>query len=95
MRELMVADQRLVLLRALAEMPGYEANESILHALLQDFGHQVSRDQVRTHLAWLDETGLITLRIVTSVQIARLTERGFDVGSGRAAVPGVKRPSPR
>ncbi|EJL6577392.1 VpaChn25_0724 family phage protein [Vibrio fluvialis] len=91
-KELLTEDQRLVILRSLHEMAGYEANESIIDSCLDAYGHKISRDMVRNHLAWLDEQGLITLRDVGGCQVARLTGRGEDVATGQAQVPGVKRP---
>ncbi|ARR08655.1 hypothetical protein Vc3S01_A0682 [Vibrio campbellii] len=73
-------------------MDGYEANESILDSCLDAYGHKISRDAVRTHLAWLEEQSLITIRTVAECQIATLTGRGEDVATGQARVPGVKRP---
>ncbi|EGR1082985.1 ArsR family transcriptional regulator [Vibrio cholerae] len=90
--ELLTEDQRLVILRSLHEMHGYEANESIIDSCLDAFGHKISRDVVRTHLFWLQEQGLVSLRDVGDCQIARLTGRGEDVATGQAVVPGVKRP---
>lgn len=89
---LLTEDQRLVILRSLLEMQGFEANESILDSCLEAFGHNISRDQVRTHLAWLEEQQLITLRTLHDYKIARLSGRGNDVATGKATVPGVKRP---
>ncbi|AAN55704.1 ArsR family transcriptional regulator [Shewanella oneidensis MR-1] len=91
-KELLIEDQRLVILRSLREMPAYEANESIVDCCLESYGHNISRDQVRTHLAWLEEQGLITIRKLDDYKIARLTGRGEDVATGQATVPGVKRP---
>ncbi|EOV1090641.1 ArsR family transcriptional regulator [Vibrio fluvialis] len=91
-KELLTEDQRLVILRSLHEMAGYEANESIIDSCLDAYGHKISRDMVRNHLAWLEEQGLITLRDVGGCQVARLTGRGEDVATGQAQVPGVKRP---
>jgi len=91
-KTLLLEDQRLVILRSLKEMQGYEANESIVDSCLEAYGHNISRDQVRSHLAWLEEQGLITLRNVSECQIARLTGRGEDAATGQAVVPGVKRP---
>ncbi len=91
-KTLLTEDQRLVILRSLQEMAGYEANESIIDSCLDAYGHNISRDQVRSHLAWLEEQGLITLRNVSECQIAKLTGRGEDVATGQAIVPGVKRP---
>ncbi len=91
-KTLLTEDQRLVILRSLREMQGFEANESIIDSCLEAYGHNISRDQVRTHLAWLEEQQLITLRNLSDYQIARLTGRGEDVATGQATVPGVKRP---
>ncbi|WP_298438022.1 ArsR family transcriptional regulator [Geobacter sp.] len=94
-RELVIADIRLVILRALEQDLGYSHNESILHSVLEKFGHKCSRDQVRTELAWLQEQGLVTLETVADIFVATITQRGADVATGRTVVPGVKRPNPR
>ncbi len=93
-KELVIADQRLVILRSLEEMPGYEANESILDSCLDQYGHKVSRDAVRTHISWLAEQGLVAVRELGNTMIAKLTSRGIDVANGSAIVPGVKKPRP-
>jgi len=85
-------DQRLVILRILADLPAYRANSSVLTMGLANFGHGVSRDQTKTELHWLAEQGLVALEPVESVLVATLTERGADVAAGRARAPGVKRP---
>ncbi|WP_339844327.1 ArsR family transcriptional regulator [uncultured Halopseudomonas sp.] len=87
-------DRRLVILRILAEMPTYRANSSILHAVLQEWGHEPSRDQVKTELYWLEEQQLLEIDDVGggAVLLAKLTERGADAAAGRVRVPGVKRP---
>ena len=93
--ELKNADLRLVILRLLAEDPGFATNESILQSILPGFGHTVARDKIRTELRWLEEQGLVTVQEVTTVLVAKLTGRGVDVANGAARVDGVKRPSPR
>jgi len=86
---------RLTVLQLLAQDPGYDLNESILLTLVNEFGHQVSRDALRTHLAWLAEQGLLTVKVVgANLQLAKLTTRGDDAAHGRASIPGVKRPGP-
>ena len=87
-------DQRLVLLRILAEMPTYRANSSVLHTVLNERGHEPSRDQAKTELRWLEEQQLVTIEDIGegAVLLAKLTERGADVAAGRARVDGVKRP---
>jgi len=85
-------DQRLVILRLLAEMPAYSSNSSVLCMALERFGHAISRDQVKTELHWLAENGLVEITDMEAVLVAHLTERGQDVAAARAVVPGVKRP---
>lgn len=87
-------DRRLVILRILAEMPTYKANSSVLHSVLNQWGHDPSRDQVKTELLWLEEQQLVAVESIGdgAVLLATLTERGADVAAGRARVPGVKRP---
>lgn len=94
--DLVAADVRLVILRTLAEDPGYSLNESILQDVLGMFGHHLTRDRVRTELRWLQEQGLVTVETVAgSILVARLTGRGADVASGAAHVDGVKKPRPK
>lgn len=94
MRDVLDQDQRLVLLRSLLDC-GDSANESILQTCLQTYGHKVSRDTVRTQLAWLREQGLVTLSDVSGCYVAEITRRGDEVASGLTTVPGVKKPRPR
>lgn len=92
--ELVAADIRLVILRALSEDPGYSHNELILSEILAVFGHKVSRDRVRTELSWLAEQCLVKREEVAGLWVVRLTPRGADVATGAAECPGVKRPRP-
>ena len=95
LKDLLASDRRLVILRFLHEDAGYALNTSVLQAALDSIGHAVSRDCVETDCAWLEEQGLVTLERIESVTVVRLTPRGDDVATGRAYVPGVKRPRPR
>lgn len=94
-QKLITEDRRLVVLRALAEDQGYSHNESILQSILKMYGHQISRDQVRALISWLEEQDLITVEKVGEMMIAKLNGRGADVANGSATVPGVKRPAPK
>lgn len=94
MREILESDQRLVILRSLLDC-GDSANESILQTCLQTYGHRVSRDVVRTHLAWLREQGLVSLTDVSGCYVAEISGRGDDVANGLTTVPGVKKPRAR
>ncbi|WP_027366945.1 hypothetical protein [Desulfocurvibacter africanus] len=93
--QLVTEDRRLVILRCLAEDPGYSMNTSLLHAALVSLGHNCTRDQVATDAGWLQEQGLVRVEPSGPVTLVRLTGRGEDVAAGRATVPGVRRPSPR
>jgi hypothetical protein len=92
--DIVVADQRLCLLAALAEAPAYAHNEHVLKRALEALGHAISSDRLHGHLAWLAEQDLIQIEPVAGVRIARLTQRGEDAAAGRATVPGVARPRP-
>lgn len=92
--EFLREDQRLALLRLLAEMPSYRSNSSVLVGFMRAWGHDMSRDQVRTELSWLSEQGLLRIEDLEAVLVVALTERGADVAAGRVQQPGVKRPAP-
>lgn len=95
MKQLLTQDQRLVILRSLADV-GYDANESILDDCLSLYGHNISRDLVRNHLNWLEEQGLVQIeRLTDGFMVAKITQRGLDVANGEAVVEGVKRPRPK
>jgi repressor of nif and glnA expression len=90
-KTLLEQDQRLVILRSLADVNG-TANDSILNKMLDTYGHKVSRHQVKAHLYWLEEVGLVALESVLETDVATITALGADVAQGRARVPGVGAP---
>ena len=91
-QQILDAQQRLVILRSLLDIGG-AANESILNDCLDQLGTgRVTRDRVKTLLAWLEEQGLVRIERLATVQVAHLTGRGLDAAEGRATVPGVKKP---
>ncbi len=92
--ELVNSDLRLVVLRSLAQDPGYAHNEYVLKQMLVQLGHSVSGDKLRAELFWLREQGLVDLADVSGTVVAKLTGRGKDVAEGAAVVPGVHRPEP-
>ncbi|VWX62562.1 VpaChn25_0724 family phage protein [Sphingorhabdus sp. 109] len=89
---------RLSILRILAKQPSYQINDSILTQMVSNgLGLACTRDQMRGHIAWLDEQGLIKAvpaEGASRLTLARLTESGGEVASGMRTVPGVQRPSP-
>lgn len=84
---------RLSLLRHLASLPGYLANESLLTDAVNAWGLPATRDQVRTCIGWLAEQGLVTAREIGGLVVARITLAGEEAASGRRVVAGVRRPS--
>ena len=87
-------DRRLVLLRALASSAQYRANAYLLRRYCDALGHVVGADRIDADLAWLFDTGLVTLGSEGDVTVATLSARGMDVAQGRTVVPGVARPQP-
>ncbi|MEC7931494.1 MAG: ArsR family transcriptional regulator [Pseudomonadota bacterium] len=87
---------RLAILRLLDGQPGYCANDSVLATAVQSLGMTCTRDQMRGHVHWLKEVGVVTLLTpIDGVIVATLTERGADVANGRSTLPGIQRPSPK
>lgn len=86
---------RLAILRLLADLPGYCANDSVLHQAVNAMGLTCTRDQIRGHLTWLAEQRLVTVVEASQLTVATLTERGGEVAAGRSVIDGVQRPSPR
>lgn len=93
--ELVTKDIRLVILRLLEEDQDFSLNDSLIQGGLEIIGHGVSRDKVRTEINWLKEQGLVVIKMVGTITVATLTDRGQAAALGKASVPGVKRPGPR
>jgi hypothetical protein len=87
------AHLRITILKLLAGS-GYQLNSSLLCDGCDGMGLTVTRDRIKTELAWLAEQQLVTNTVLDHMIIGRLTERGLDVAQGRVAVPGVKTPGP-
>jgi hypothetical protein len=94
LKTVLIESARLAVLRFLLEDTDYSLNTSILQDALETIGLGMTRDQVETICAWLDEQQLVTREAVGPVTVVKLTQRGADAGAGRAKVPGLKRPSP-
>jgi hypothetical protein len=92
---MLAEDRRLVILRALTEVPGFELNEVVLRQVLDEFGHHASRDLVRADIDYLASHTLITLRKLNAasgeIVMVKLTPAGDDVAKGRQHVGVAKR----
>lgn len=93
-KEIMRASARLAILRFLSEDSDYRLNTSLLQDALTAIGLDMTRAQVETECAWLEERDLVAIEAVGAVKVIRLKERGADVASGQVLVEGVKRPGP-
>ncbi len=93
-KDIVAADQRLHILQVLEQDSGYSHNEHVIKQALASVGHNISSDALSTQLHWLHEQDLVELEDAVGIQIARLTQRGADVATGAANVPGVARPRP-
>ncbi|AAU90971.1 conserved hypothetical protein [Methylococcus capsulatus str. Bath] len=86
--------RRLVILRRLIRAPAYTLDQTVLAKALALEGLAVSRDRLKTDLAWLAEQDLIVGQQPGGVWVATLTHRGLDVAKGLTVMPGVARPEP-
>lgn len=86
-------DARLVILKALAKEINATLNETILTRVLDTFGHNRSRQWVRTQLVKLRELGAVRIAEAGSVYIATLTQAGLDHVERRSPIDGVAVPS--
>lgn len=88
------ADARLVILRTLHGETSGTLNEVLLQKALETFGHNRTRDYVRTQLRALAELGAVSLREAGTVMIATIARAGADHVERRAVIEGVLKPSP-
>lgn len=86
--------RRLAVLQLLAGKSSYTLDETVLAKGLAAQGLAISRDRLKTDLAWMEEQSLLAGNQPGGVWIATLTMRGLDVSRGLTVVPGVARPEP-
>jgi hypothetical protein len=93
--EIVRQDRRLQILLLLQASGGYGASHFLLNTALDKYAHAVSMDALLSDLNFLAEIGLIEIEDMNPAKIARLTQRGLDVATGRVEEPGIKRPQPK
>ncbi|ATX81967.1 protein of unknown function (DUF4102) [Mariprofundus ferrinatatus] len=84
-------DRRLCILMILAGSKTYATNEAQLLQDLEDQGHGISFDRLRTDIAWLYEQHAVQLKS-GALWGVYLTHSGLDAAQGRMWIPGIKRP---
>lgn len=101
--ELLLSNQRLVILRALECAPGCKANDALLEAVLSSYGLATPRRKV--HALLIDLAGedgaritspspLVLLARENRTWVAQITEDGLALARGLDTLSGVARPSP-
>lgn len=91
------ANQRLIVLRALAAMNDGRLNETMIRQELDLFGYRLTQDEVRDILRWLSErSAVITTFAADVIMIAEITRRGEDHLERRGdPIDGIALPSRR
>ena len=89
----MEEDARLVILKELAAQTNYSLNDTILQKVVEAFGHNRTRDWVKTQLRALEDLGSVTNAETGTVLIATITEAGIEHVLRRRIIEGVARPS--
>ncbi|TPL49102.1 hypothetical protein FJ937_16585 [Mesorhizobium sp. B2-4-4] len=87
-------DARLVILRELNKQTDGRLNEVLLTKALDAFGHNRSREWVRTQLRKLAELGAVRVTEIGTVMVAAITRNGVDHVERRSIIESVARPSP-
>jgi hypothetical protein len=93
----LAADRRLVILRCLSEVAGYQANEMVMRTALDSYGHRVARDTLRADITFLKEHTLLRVELLHppsggELWLLHLLPAGADVAQGRANHYGIARP---
>lgn len=87
-------DARLVILRELNKQTDGRLNEVLLTKALDAFGHNRSREWVRTQVRKLAELGAVKVTDAGTILVAAITRNGVDHVERRSIIEGVARPSP-
>lgn len=89
----MEEDARLIILKELVAQTNYTLSDTILQKVVEAFGHNRSRDWVKTQLRKMADLGAVTLQDVGSCVLATITEAGQDHVLRRGRIEGIARPS--
>ena len=90
-------NQRLIILRSLAEQNDGRMNETMIGRDLDVFGYRLSKDEVRDQLRWLEARNALTITFAgETIMVAEITRRGQDHVDRRGdPLDGVSLPSRR
>lgn len=82
---------RRLILEQLEQENDYTQNNILIKQNLFMQGQTLSADKLSAELAWLEEQGLVTLDNFSGFTVAKLTQRGLDIATAAAKMPGVAR----
>lgn len=89
------ADVRRTILQLLAGDLGYSHNHEVLrNAIDHAEAVTLTETEIKDHLAWLEDAGLITTETNAHYVIATIAPKGLKVAEGKEVVEGVSRPRP-
>lgn len=89
------ADARLTMLQILSKDQGFSMNHELLGRYVDHLTAITLKEaEVKAHLAWLEDQGLVTTEIVGPYVQAKLTDLGLKVAQGAESAEGVSRPRP-
>ncbi|WP_264047513.1 VpaChn25_0724 family phage protein [Methylobacterium flocculans] len=86
-------DARLIILRELHVQSDGRLNDGVLCHVLESFGHNRSREWVRTQIHKMAELGAVATTEAGSVVVAQITRAGVDHVLRRSKIEGIKQPS--
>ncbi len=86
-------DARLVMLQELASQTDYRLTEIILHRVIEAYGHNRSRDYVKTQIRAMAELGAVQIVQGDPVMIVEIVQAGIDHVLRRKVVEGIARPT--
>lgn len=86
-------DARLTVLKELTQQVDGRLNEKILIQVLDTFGHNKSREWLRTQLNKMADLGAIRIHKAGTVFVAEITRAGVDHVERRSVIEGIAKPS--
>lgn len=93
-RDMLDADRRLVILRAVNAEHDGKLSEALLQQHLDRYGHNIARDLVRTLIRSLEALGAVIVHEpAPDTMIAEITQTGEDHMARRARIEGIAVPS--
>lgn len=83
--------RRGILLAILHQSNNQGASVPVLASVSQSMGYRAARETIEADLAIMAEMGLLTVRDIGTVRLARIEPRGSDVATGQLTLPGIER----